>query len=83
MSILISPSDNRGWGTMMRRSRSRSMIRRRPAMRGTGLRRRIRRVISGAPMTIRRLLGLGRRRIPRTSSRTTLVAVTSRRRRRR
>ncbi|WPM93283.1 core protein precursor pVII [Goose adenovirus 4] len=83
MSILISPSDNRGWGTMMRRSRSRSTMRRRPAMRGTGVRRRIRRALTTAPMTIRRLLGLGRRRLPRTGSRTTLVAVTSTRRRRR
>lgn len=82
MSILISPSDNRGWGISMRRSRSRSTMRRRPSMRGTGARRRSRRALS-APMTLRRLLGLGRRRVPRIGSRTTLVAVTSSGRRRR
>ncbi|ALF39440.1 pVII [Duck adenovirus 3] len=85
MSILISPSDNRGWGAMMRRTRSCSRMRHRSAMRGTGLRRRLRRAVRRVvPATIRSILGLGkRRRIPRTSSRTTLVAVTSRRRRRR
>ncbi|AIE77219.1 pVII [Duck adenovirus 2] len=87
MSILISPSDNRGWGAMMRRSRSRSVMRRRPSMRGTGLRRRLTRVVRAVlpavPGPVRSLLGFGRRRMRRSGSRTTLVAVTSTRRRRR
>ncbi|ADM53798.1 pVII [Turkey adenovirus 1] len=81
MSILISPSDNRGWGAAMRR-------RCRSSMRGVGLRRR--RTTTVRPLTLRSLLGLGarRRRRGRASSRVSsrLVVVrtsrTSRRRRR-
>nr|WJJ54612.1 MAG: pVII protein [Otus scops adenovirus] len=79
MSILISPSDNRGWGTCLRR-RSRS------AMRGVGVRR---------PLTLRTLLGLGTRRrrrgtrrirggaTRRSSTTTRIVAVRTTRSRRR
>ncbi|QEJ80772.1 protein VII [Southern Psittacara leucophthalmus aviadenovirus] len=80
MSILISPSDNRGWGAMRRRPR--------PSMRGVGVRRR--------PMTLRSLLGLGTRRTrrstrrgrisggaTRTTTRIVAVRTTSGRRRRR
>lgn len=84
MSILISPSDNRGWGAMMRRTRSCGPMRRRSSMRGTGARRRRRmRSLVNIPMTIRRLIGTGMRRVPRSTSRTTLVSVTTRRSRRR
>ncbi|WXH80959.1 MAG: pVII protein [Psittacine adenovirus 12] len=56
MSILISPSDNRGWGAMRPRRITRH------GMRGVGVRR-------GA-LTLRRLLGLGAaRRRRRVSSR--------------
>ncbi|WPS63616.1 pVII [Aviadenovirus phalacrocoracidae] len=77
MSILISPSDNRGWGAGMRR-------RYRSSIRGVGTRR---------AMTLRTLLGLGTRRRRRSrrvsggrvgrSMTTRIVAVRTTRTRRR
>nr|AAV90963.1 pVII protein [Northern Aplomado falcon adenovirus] len=62
MSILISPSDNRGWGAGIRR-RSRS------SMRGVG-------VVARRPLTLRGLLGLGVRRTRRRRySRRIMVVV--------
>ncbi|BCZ16700.1 core protein precursor pVII [Aviadenovirus bubonis] len=64
MSILISPSDNRGWGTRLRR-------RARSAMRGVGTRR---------PLTLRTLLGLGAtRRRRRGARRSRILGGASRR----
>uniref|UniRef100_A0AB38ZPB4 PVII protein n=1 Tax=Psittacine aviadenovirus B TaxID=2169709 RepID=A0AB38ZPB4_9ADEN len=65
MSILISPSDNRGWGAM----RPRRM--RRHSMRGVGLRR-------GA-LTLRTLLGLGTTRRRRRTGRRAVRGGASRR----
>ncbi len=78
MSILISPSDNRGWGAGMRR--------RRAGMRGVGLGGvlTLRRLLGAGVKTATKMRSMRRRRMrggAKTSTTTKIVAVTTRRRR--